>query len=419
MRTTRTARGFHRPDNTPLYVVAGSELVAFDVSQPVARGERFAKPVEFLEHALVCGTTLVVPDMERVFAVDYRSGETRWELSFDTPRLIESLGITSGVLHVVVQPQIPDGKSDLIGIEPITGKRLFTRALLTDNLKPKPIDGQLLLMSVNQDAVSVDRVDAITGETIATISCAEAIKPGLLELRPDSLATRLYPQRITGDSERIYLTVDGRDVNVLPQVIALDNEGRTAWHWQGTPGSQLLLEQRRGAHFVVAESSDSRQARMLLLDVATGEALRSVKIGHDASILNWERTWLDNPLPPILAVGSQMDRSSKRRQLICFTVGDGPTFAVPLKPDDGDVERAPQFGDGFVTFGVRPRRAGGAFRLYAIDLETRGGAFPGAQKTRPVRSLGPPHGMAAAGPYTVLSTTQGLILLDDEPTQNR
>ena len=103
MLTTRTARGFYRPKDTPLYVVAGSELVAFDLRADKAREEMFAKPDEFLEHALVCGTTLVVPDMERVFAVDYRTGSKRWELTFDTPRLIESLGVTSGVLHVVVR----------------------------------------------------------------------------------------------------------------------------------------------------------------------------------------------------------------------------------------------------------------------------------------------------------------------------
>jgi len=417
MLPTRIGRGFPRPKDTPLYVVAGSELVAFDLEKSKQGTELFAEPVEFLEHALVCGEILVVPDMERVVALDYRTGETRWALTFETPRLIESLGITAGVLHVLVQPQIPDGKSDLIGLEPITGTQLFTRALLPRELKPKPINDQLLLMKVQKNDVTVARIDAVTGETLTTINCSEATRPGLLELRPDSLATRLYPQRITGDHDRVYLTVDGRNQNVLPQVIALDNKGKIAWHWQGTSGHQLLLEQRRGPHYVVAESSDMSESRMVMLDIKTGKELRSSRLGHDATVLNWERTWLDNPLPKTLAVGSQTDRQSRQRQLICFAVDKGPSFAVALKPDDGDVERAPQFGkaaDGtdFVTFGVRPRRAGGVFRLYAIDVKTRAGAFAGKQKTRSVQSLGPPHGMSALGPYTVLSTTQGLILLD-------
>jgi len=436
MLTTRTGRGFTRKTDTPLYVVAGSQLVAFDLGDAAdakrdlqedrerAGRELFAAEVEFLEHVLICGDILVVPDMERVFAVDYRTGELRWELQFDQPRLIESLGITCGVLHVAAQPTIPDGNSELIGVEPLTGIRLFTRSLPDGQLKPKPIDNQLLLMSVAEEQIVVERLDAITGKTTATIPCAKATSSGLLELRPDSLATRLYPQGITGDDERIYLPVDGRNQNVLPQVIALDNRGEIAWHWRGETGSQLLLAQRRAPHFVVAVGSDSGQSRMLLLDLATGKELRSADLGHDAAVLNWERSWLDNPVPATIAVGSQTDRDSRQRQLICFAVDPGPTFAVPLKPDDGDIERTPQFGTDaagrdFVAFGVRPRQSGGSFRIYAIDLNTRNGVFPNEQKSRAVQSTNAPHGMTTVGPYTVLSTNQGLILLGDTPDKNR
>ncbi len=423
MLPSRTGRGFDRPKNTPLYAVAGSELIAFDIETETNR-ELFSESVEFLEHVLICGTTLVVPDMERVFAVDYRTGEKRWELEFEQPRLIESLGITNGVLHVSAQPTIPDGKSELIGIEPITGTRLFTRSLGERQLKPKPIQNQLLLMSIASDNMVVERIDPVTGRTTATISCKNATIPGLLELRSDSLATRLYPQGMTGDDERIYLPVDGRNQNALPQVIALDNEGKIAWHWRGEAGSLLLLAQRRSPHFVVAVGNDQGKNRMMLLDQATGTELRSVDIGHNASVLNWERSWLDNPAPATIAISSQVDRQSRQRQLICFAVDPGPTFAVPLKPDDGDIERRPQFGkdesgNPFVTFGVRPRRASGSFRLYAIDINTRRGAFPGGQKTRPVKSQGQPHGMTGTGPYTVLSTTKGLILLGNTPAKNR
>lgn len=423
MLDSRTGRGFARPENTPLYVVAGSELVAFDLDSD-ERGELFSKPVEFLEHVLICGTTLVVPDMERVFAIDYRTGEERWELEFEQPRLIESLGITNGVLHVSAQPTIPDGKSELIGIEPITGTRLFTRSLGDRQLKPKPIHNQLLLMSVSRDGIAVERIDPVTGKTTATISCQNATTPGLLELRPDSLATRLYPQGITGDDDRIYLPVEGRNQNALPQVIALDNAGKIAWHWRGDAGSLLLLAQRRAPHFVVAVGNDQGTSRMFLLDLKTGEELRSADLGHNATVLNWERSWLDNPLPAMLAIGSQVDRQVRQRQLICFAVEPGPTFAIPLRPDDGDIERTPQFGidaagNRFVTFGVRPRQADGAFRLYAIDISTRKGAFQGSQKTRSVTSAGAPHGMSGMGPYTVLSTTPGLVLLRDKPAKNR
>ena len=307
MLNTRTGRGFTRMADTPLYVVAGSELVAFALEADGRHQELFTEQVEFLEHVLVCGTTLVVPDMERVFAVDYRTGELQWQLLLDQPRLVESLGITNGILHISAQPTIPDGFSELIGIEPMTGTRLFTRALTEQQLKPRPIADQLLLMSVAEDGVSVERIDALTGATLASVSCAKAIAPGLLELRPDSLATRLYPQGITGDRDRIYLPVDGRNQNATPQVLALDNQGELAWHWRGEAGSQLLLAQRRQPFFVVATASNQGQSRILLLDATTGKELRQADLGHDAAVLNWERSWLDNPVPANLAVGSQVD----------------------------------------------------------------------------------------------------------------
>ena len=419
MLPTRTGSGFQRLENTPVYVVAGSELVAFDVVDDRSV-ELFSEPVEFLEHCIVCGTTLVVPDMERLFAVDYRSGELRWELSFEQPRLIESLGITNGVLHVSAQPAIPDGNSELLGVEPLTGTRLFQRSLDERQLKPKPIEGQLLLMSVGDDDVSVERLDAVTGRRISVVPCRQALGPGRLELRPDSLATRLYPQGISGDGRHVYLPIDGRgQQDATPQVIALDDSGKIAWHWHGTPGAQLLMAQRRGDRFVVAEGSDQRSCRMVLLDSVSGAELRAVDIGHDAAILNWERSWLDNPAPAIVAIGSEIDRQEHQRQLVCFAVDDGPSFAVPLRPTDGDVERMPLFGDGFVTFGVRPRTAGSPFRIYAIDLQTRRGAFAGNTKDRAVRSPGTPHGMTGVGPYTVLATTQGLILLGEAPHRDR
>ena len=189
MLPSRTARGFARPENTPVYVVAGSDLVAFDVTNGEGR-ELFSEPVEFLEHCIVCGTPLIVPDMERLFALDYRSGEIRWELEFEQARLIESLGVTEGVLHVSVQPAVPDGNSELIGVEPLTGARLFTRALDERCLKPKPIDDQLLLMSVTDQAASIERVDPLTGATSIAGSPAAAM------VASTSSSTRATPPRL-------------------------------------------------------------------------------------------------------------------------------------------------------------------------------------------------------------------------------
>ena len=419
MVPNRIADGFGRPADAPVYVVAGSELVAYDVAARAGK-VLFSVPVEFLEHIIICGETVVVPDMERLFAVDYRTGDLRWELEFERPRLIESLGVTRGVLHVSAQPAVPDGNSELLGVEPLTGTQLFQRSLSEQHLKPKPVGQQLLSMAVTDEGVFIERLDAVTGGVLARIACAAALGPGMLQLRADSLATRLYPQGMAGDARLIYLPVDGRKQDATsPQMLALDDAGKLVWRWQGTAGMSLLMAQRRGDKIVIAETNDQRTGRMLSLRAADGAELDEVDIGYDAAVLNWERSWLHNPAPAIVAVGSEMERQLHQRQLVCFAVDADQSFAVPLRPTDGDVERAPLFGEDFVTFGVRPKRAGAPFRLYAIDLQTRRGAFTGSTSSRPVRSRGVPHGMTGAGPYTVLATTQGLIVMGDQPQQEK
>lgn len=412
LMTTIVPDGFVPPADAPLYARAGSDLVAVDVlAKARQKPFLFAVPHEFLEHVLLCGETLVVPDTEQLMAVDYRSGAPRWQAAFPDQRSPESLGVTDGVLHVSVQPVIPDGRSELLGIEPLTGAVLFSRALSEQQLKPKVVDHQLLLMSTTGGGTTIERLDPVTGRTLAVVSYAKALGPGLLDLRPDSLATRLYPQGLCADDERLFLPADGRDPTAPPQLLALDAAGEIAWRWRGTAGAQLLMWQRRGDRLVLAEGSEQRPCRMLLLDAATGAVVREVELGYDAAILNWERSWTANPAPPIVAVDALVDRQSRQRQLVCFAVGDGPTFLVPLGVDDGEIERGPLFGDDFVTFGVRSARAGGPFRLYAIDLATRAGRFAGDRKYRLVETRAAPHGMTAAGPYTVLSTAQGLLLL--------
>lgn len=416
MLEARTADGFSRPADAPLYAVARDDLVAFDIAGGGAPRELFAEQVEFLEHALLCGETLVVPDMLRLFALDYRSGRTLWEVEFEQPRLIESLDVTAGVLHVTTQPQVPDGNSELLGVEPKTGAVLFRRALGEGELKPKPT-GHDLLMAVLDEPLTIHRLDPLTGRTVTEVSCAAALGPGKLHLPSSSLATKLYPKGICADRERIYLPCDDRAAN--PQVFALTNDGQLAWHWQGESGARLLLAQRRGDRFVVAEDGGKRAGFLEVLDATNGESLYTVQLGQDVVPLNWQRSWNNNQLPAQLAIHSLVDRQSRQGQVFVVSVDPGPTFVVPLGADDGTVDQTPRFGDGFVTFGVRPRNAGGRFRLYGIDLQTREGIFEGGSRYRFVRSPGSPHGMHAAGAYTVLSTTDGLILLGSQTDRNR
>ncbi len=90
---------------------------------------------------------------------------------------------------------------------------------------------------------------------------------------------------------------------------------------------------------------------------------------------------------------------------------DGATFAVPLASERGEVILAPQFGADFLTFATRPRRGAGGVRLYALRLADRTGLFPDGRKFRRIDLSGNRDGMAAFGPYTVLTGTQGLLLV--------
>ncbi|MCB9879663.1 MAG: PQQ-like beta-propeller repeat protein, partial [Planctomycetes bacterium] len=417
---TIVAEGFEPPADLPLYVVAGREMVAYDLGADATPGKPlFAVPVDFLEHALVCGETLLVPDMEHVVAVHYRSGERQWALEFDSSRLIDSMGVTDGVLQLTVQPSVPDGNNDLLGIEPLTGTRLFTRSLEETQLRPKPSNGQLLMLDLRPDGPVVMRLDAVDGTERGEVPCASICGPGGLDLRLDSLATRLYPQKLCADAERVYLPIEGHDNSAAPQVAALTYAGEQRWRWVGTTGSELLMAQVRGSHFVVAERNEQRTCRALLLDAASGAVLREADLGAGALTLNWLWSWLDNPAPPLLAFESMLDRSGQRRQLVVFAVDDGPTFAVPLGAEDEQIERAPVFTADAVLFAVRPRRDLGPLKIYGLDLATRRGVFPGDEKYLRVDARGRAHGVAAAGRYTVVSTTQGLLALGPEARERR
>ena len=50
-------------------------------------------PIEYVEHLVLCGDTLVVPDTNRLFGVDARTGQLRWQLPNPRHRLYEYLGI--------------------------------------------------------------------------------------------------------------------------------------------------------------------------------------------------------------------------------------------------------------------------------------------------------------------------------------
>nr|MBP8301928.1 hypothetical protein [Planctomycetota bacterium] len=413
------ASGFDQPADRPLYAVGGAELVAIDLHAPgVKKPILWTMPVQFLEHVVLCGTTLVVPDLERLVGVDYRTGAVRWELPGTSGRLLDGLGVQAGVLHVSAQADDPAGGAEFLGIEPSSGAILFSRSLPSDRVKPvpKPVAGQLLAMqtSTNGDA-ELTRFDPVTGATLATVKIAAKVLQNEAELRPDSLATRVYPQGICADAERIFLPIDSTISGDAPRLLAVDNRGGVVWTWHGLPDCTLRMAALRDKHLVIVEGAEEKAGRISLLRAADGEVLRTTELGIGIDVLNWQRTWLPNPAPAAVLL-SDTSVDGRERRLICFGVDDAmPSFLEPLPNEDGEVERFPQFGEGFLTFGVRPAQRG-PFRLYALDLSTRKGRMPSGDKSiRP--GLRATFGMATVGAYTVIASTDGLWVLGSNETK--
>lgn len=416
------ADGFDRPADAPVFVIAapvpGAELLAIDIHAPGAK-----KPVlwnlplqQYPEHLVLCGTTLIVPDLERLVAVDYRSGVVRWELPSGRARSVDSLGVMAGVLHVSITPDDPDGGAEFLGIEPTTGAVLFTRQLPADRMKPMPkaVAGQLLVMqSAGAGGANVLRLDPLSGVAVATVPVDAAVLRREAEVRPDGLATRVYPQGLCADAQHIYLPLDSTFSGDAPQLLAIDDRGKVVWSWQGQADSHLAMAAWRSGRLVVVESSENRPGRVSLLAATDGTVLRSTALGTGVDILNWQRTWLQNPAPAALLLSDTASEAGGERRLVCFAVDEGlPSFLEPLGREDDEVERQPQFGPDFLVFGVRSTQ-GGSFRLHARKLTDRSGALPDGEKYLRLR-VGATHGMAAAGPYTVLSSTSGLLVLGSD-----
>lgn len=397
----------------PLYVGTGNELRALDpTSKGSDKAPLFALAYEYLDHLILCGDALVVPDLGRVHAVDARSGAVRWELPNPRSRTFESLGLVDGVLQLLVQPRSGGGGNELWGVEPLSGAVLFRRPLAPEQLHPKVAGDSLLRMQFATDgAVQVERLEPLTGLPRGAWSLPAGALQNLLQMSPDSIAARQYPIGLCADERTLYLPVEPPGEGA-PSVVAVDGAAEPRWRWQGRARTTLGMLVNAGDHLVVVELSERESSRMLLLRCRDGSPAREVDLGADATVLNWERAWLATPAPAVVAVESFVDSARRQRQLVCYgTAADGATFAVPLASEDGEVMLAPQFGPDFLAFATRPRRGAGSVRLYALRLADRTGLFPDSRKFRRIDLSGNRDGMAAFGPYTVLTGTQGLLLV--------
>ncbi len=410
------AEGFVAATDRPLFATLERELVAIDVAAAGGPKALYSATIEFAPHVVACGTTIVVPDFDRIFAVEHRTGQLLWDLrqqlgDASEGMLFKDLGVQAGVLHVFAFSQAnehPGG--ELIGIEPLTGAVVFRRpmAAADGNLVPKPTATDLLsLASLPGGGLEIRRIDPLTGRFAATVRVDDAaLRGGKGTPAIDNLA-----QRVSTAGDLVILPLDASQPDEAPRVVAIGPGGAIAWQWTGRPGTRVVAP-TRGDRVVVGESGD-RGGRLVLLSAADGSALREADLGPDAKILNWEVSWLHNPAPAILALSDRADPTSRRRRFVAFGVEQEMAIEIPLANDDGDVERQPVFGDDFVTFAVRPNGRQ-PLRLYSVRLGDRSGALPNGQKFRRIE-LQRPHGLAAFGAYTVLSSAECLLVLGPPP----
>ncbi|MBL9076539.1 MAG: PQQ-binding-like beta-propeller repeat protein [Planctomycetes bacterium] len=421
--TQLTAPGFAPPAALPLVCTTGTELLAFD---PFAAGDRprpsWSLAIEFLEHVVVCGDVLVVPDLQHVYGVDLRDGTVRWQLPDGTDTRFEGmqfdgLGTSHGLVHVAARSGIADGEALLLGIEPLSGTLVFERALPGEELKPMPkaTGGRLVAMTTSRDGgIELHELDPLTGALVHTTRLSAATLQETLRLRGGELATWMFPQGIAADRDHVFLPIDGAGPTDAPRIAAVGRDGRIAWLWTGAAGNQLKLLPR-GDRLVVLEGHERRPGRILLLQASDGRIVREARLGSDPSLLNWQRSWHDNPAPPILALSDLPDPSAPHRRFVAFAVDDDqPSFEVALANDDLEVEPQPLFGADFVTFGARSAR-NGTLRLYTLTLGDRSGALPGGTKYQRIELRSASYGVAAFGAYTVVSGTDGLVVLGPDP----
>ncbi|MBK8098210.1 MAG: PQQ-binding-like beta-propeller repeat protein [Planctomycetes bacterium] len=418
--------GFVPAPNAPLFAIGRDPddrehqtLHAWDLSAGGAAPPLlFRHPINYLEHVWLCGRVLVVPDITRICALDYRTGELLWELPNLDNRIYECLGVQAGVLHLSAQSSDVGGGAEFVGLEPVTGKALFSRPLIAEQMPPAPksTGDHLLLLEVrgNTDPL-IHRLDPITGGSVATIPLGPATLRRL-GLRAESLQSApLFTQNLSATAELVFVRLDSTGDQDAPRVAAIDRTGAVVWLWQGHVDHHLEMAALRGDRLVVLESNPKDKGQLTVLQAQDGKPLREVALGADIQRLNWHPGWLPTPAPAALLV---IDKTADRRsapRLTCMGVDDQVQgFQYDLAADDRDGERAPVIGADFLAFGMRSAQ-GGPFRLYALRTADRSGALPDGRKSIRL-PVGQTFGMTTCGVYTVVSAIEGLIVLGSGST---
>lgn len=403
--------GFVAAADTPLFLGVDDQIRAIDIADS-ARPTLWSHKSGGVERLLVCGRIVVVPTLERIEALDARTGLETWTYERADALLI-SHGVVEGVL--LVTERRDDESLGVTGVEPLTGRVLFSRELPTAEFapQPRPTGVDLLALQIaGADAPRILRLDPRTGETTASIALGESVQTASMT-QPEVLRSPLMLQRFFGDRERVYVPIDGAlRADGSPCVLALAADGSIAWKWTGQPGQGLAMEGLSGDRIaVVASGAPPRngraavEAEALVLEARTGNVLRRIQLGAELQVLNWRRLRNDSPSPARLLL-SDLDRESGDRRIVCLPVADGlEPFSVPACSATEDVVRSPWCSDELLVFATHSRRSTGPVRLRAIRLSDRSNALPGGRNTLAV-AVAPrsSHELGTALAYTVLVT---------------
>ncbi|MEY4830650.1 MAG: hypothetical protein RLZZ562_2446 [Planctomycetota bacterium] len=413
----RVVDGFSPPIPPMIYIGIEDQVRGLDLGDP-ALPTRFVHRTGGVERMWLCGGVLVVPSLERIDAIDARTGAAIWSLRQD-----ETLHVCHGVLSgvLLVTQRRNDDRVTLSGIEPLTGREVFTRDFSGADYapQPRPTATDLLLTRTQEGGpTTLLRIDPLTGRTTAAIGLGAELQQAA-KAPPEVIQSPLLLQRFFGDAERVYVPLDGAlRGDGAPALIAIAMDGSVAWQWTGKQGQSLAMEALRdGRIAVVAGGSPARGGRpaalgeAFVLDAKTGEQVRTIGLGNDIQVLNWRRLRTDAPAPDRLLL-SDLDPDSGDRRLVCLPLVDGEEpFQTPAGSSSEDVLRTPWIRDGLLVYATQSRRSTGPVRLYALRTADRSSALPGG-KTSLVVAATPrsAHELATAEAYTVLVTDSRLFL---------
>lgn len=416
---TRLVDGFVSPQVVPILVsVDGRRLQAFD---PDAGHRMFDEPLFSVpfqyqegEDLLMCGETLILPELDRVRGIDTRSGEETWVLSGGTERMLISLGTQAGVLHLFSEMRNAGDGGILLGVEPLSGVVMFRHVFpsTAESTAPASSGGGLWIFRPGQGdtETGLHRLDPLTGEFTHRLALTTPLlrRLGLEDQQTRSWSAHLLHKTLFADEQHVYLPFDGSERSA-PRVAALDYDGEESWLWRGMRGREIPMVALHGGHVVIVERG-SRGSRVVLLDSNSGALRREKQLGPTLSVRNWSRTERSRPAPDHLmmvdhAVNLQID-------VTCYHLdGRAGSFRLRLHGRHEHVVWEPLIGEDFVAIAAR-RRDDAQLTLFVLDLKSRRSVLPDNKHQLRIQG-NPPFKMLAVHPYVAIQHAGGISVFGE------